>query len=218
MSGNDNLLKIACEEGNLVTVQQLLACTDFNPNYQGDDGKTALHVAVENFNREEIIKEILKHPKTDPNILNDRGYNALHEAVDSDYVDYVKIILQSAKINVNLGTKEKKQTALHLTESRDILRKLLKIPEIDPNLQDYQGDTPLHLYSYRKNEDGYHFGQDLIPILLERDDIDTYIKNKKRKTPYDTAVLAEKNEDGEWEKLDFKENIEEYRYKHEIFV
>lgn len=218
MSGNDNLLKIACEEGNLVKVQQLLGCADLNPNYQGDDGKTALHVAVEDFNREEIIKEILKHPKTDPNILNDRGYNALHEAVDSDYVDYVKIILQSAKINVNLGTRGKNETALHLTENIDILVELLNIPGIDPNLKDYQGNTPLHLYSYRKNEDGYYFGQDLIHILLERDDIDTYIKNKEGKTPDDTAVPGERNEDGEWEKLDFKEQIEEYRYNHEIFV
>lgn len=211
---DNNSLKKACQNKNLEEFKRVLRFNDVDPNSKDIYGETVLHMVVKEGNMEDFLKELLKHDKTDPNIFNRRGFSVLHEAVEDKRSEYVEIILSDERVNVNLQTEFTKQTALHLTEDEDILEKLLKIPEINPNLQNREKNTPLHLYSFRRHElyDNY-FGKTLIPILLKLNNIDTYIRNKDKKTADELAVDSEKDEYGEWEKLPIKEYILEYREK-----
>ena len=62
----------------------------------------------------------------------------------------------------------------------DAMNLILKRPDINVNVQNLEGWTPLHLASYNNNIE-------CAKILLKRDDINIYIKNIKGKIPEELA-------------------------------
>ena len=67
--------------------------------------------------------------------------------------------------------------------SRALLRRLLEIPQININLQNYQGNTPLHLAISLNLEREY-------TLLLQRADLNWDLKNHAHQRPRDLAQMS----------------------------
>lgn len=204
----------AIENENMKMVEYLLSIDSTDPNQKDEEtGQTALHLAVD-LDNPEIVKQLLLHPLTNPNTFNTNGFSPFHLAVDKQDEECVKLFLSSNKfVDINLQTRSyKRETVLHLTETEEILRLLLRRSDLDVNIQDDQGQTPLHIFSYRCDENRTYFGETLLPILFQaRPDVNPFILDKTGKSPYDTAALSDRNEYGQHEALNIQETILQFQ-------
>lgn len=206
------------EYGDAEKVKEFLSIDGINPNVRDNhSGQTPLHLAVD-LCLPEIVKQLMMHPETNPNTFNTNGFSPFHQAVYNQDEECVELILNSNKfVDINLQTRcSNRQTVLHMTETEEILRLLLTRSDLMVNIKDARGQTPLHLFSYRRGgecEDvTTYFGETLIPILLEeRPDVDPLLLDKAGKSAYDTAQEWERVEYGEYEKLTMKETILEFQ-------
>lgn len=128
-------MKISC-------LQILLDC-EANPNLQNDRGETALHEALENNN--ETAAEILIS-RTDLYLGTKYKETPLHVAARKNMKSVVPFLLKhDAPINAQdlYGN-----TALHLAASKgynEVVRILIDNQEIQLNISNKEGLTPLHL-------------------------------------------------------------------------
>ena len=206
------------EYGDAEKVKEFLSIDGINPNVRDNySGQTPLHLAVD-LCLPEIVKQLMMHPETNPYTFNTNGFSPFHQAVYNQDEECVELILNSNKfVDINLRTRcSNRQTVLHMTETEEILRLLLTRSDLMVNIKDARGQTPLHLFSYRRGgecEDvTTYFGETLIPILLEeRPDVDPFLLDKAGKSAYDTAQEWERVEYGEYEKLTMKETILEFQ-------
>lgn len=103
--------------------------------------------------------ELLLSKSVDLNIITKRGYNIFHHCAEHKRADVLKL-LRSKKIPnqiismINQGEPSKKYTPLHIAvEGKDIETAeqiLLFTPNV--NLQDAQGNTPLHIAILEQDE------------------------------------------------------------------
>ncbi|KAL9625537.1 MAG: hypothetical protein Q9160_000248 [Pyrenula sp. 1 TL-2023] len=130
-----------------------------------------------------IVKAILD-AGADVNILQNeqesRG-NALMRAADYDHVDVVHELIERA---IDWNAKDTfNRSALHsaaINGSADSLAVLLDLPSTDIDLQDINGNTPIH------DAAGLDFHSDALPVLLSKG-ARTEIRNNRGKTPLEIA-------------------------------
>jgi len=197
-------------------VKHLLSLDSTDPNQKDQEtGETALHKAVD-LGYPEIVEQLLLHPLTNPNTFNTDGFSPFHLSVYNQDEECVDLFLSSNKfVDINLKTRSyKRETVLHMAETEEILRLLLKRSDLNVNIQDFHGQTPLHMFSYRCDENRSYFGETLIPILLEaRPDVNPFLLDQTGKSPDETAALSERNEYGEHEPLTIQETILKFQHK-----
>lgn len=206
----------AIQNEDIDSVKNLLSLDSTDPNQINEETEgTALHLAVE-LGYPEIVKQLLVHPLTNLNTFNTDGYSPFHLAVQTQDSECVDIFLSSNKfVDINLKTKSfERQTVLHMAETEEILRLLLTRSDLNVNVQDSRGQTPLHMFSYRCDENRSYFGETLIPILLEaRPDVNPFLVDQTGKSPDKTAALSERNEYGEHDALTIQDTILQFQQR-----
>ncbi|GAU99720.1 hypothetical protein RvY_10678 [Ramazzottius varieornatus] len=138
----------------------------------------------------------------------DDGYTALHLAALNNHLEVAELLVKQAHANMNL-LNVNKQTPLHLAVERQhahVVRMLIK-EGCDVNLQDKDGDTPLHealrshtLSQIRRLQDLQDVGKLFMGLASQAADhkssasmakflvshgADLHIKNKKNQSPMD---------------------------------
>ena len=172
----------AISNTNLENAKVLLQLPDVDPNFQLENGNTALGIAVGDKNIN-AIKELLKHPDIDPNIQDKEGDTPLYTAVRSERLEVVKELLKHPKINPNIKNNGDNSPLIKAigNNNMEIINELLQHPSIDPNIQDKDGDTPLYTAVRRERIE-------LVKELLKFPNIDPNIKNKDNNSPLMKAI------------------------------
>ena len=123
-------LHVACYEKNLSTIRFFLRqkCSTIIPNKKGE---TAQDIP-----------------------LNEDGDCLLHIACQWGRVGIVRYRITDEWCNPNLQSSTSENTPLHIAImywKDEAIAELLSFKELDPNVQNKEGDTPLHIASYKKN-------------------------------------------------------------------
>ncbi|GMG16917.1 unnamed protein product [Aspergillus oryzae var. brunneus] len=209
-------LCVAVMRGRLDIVR-LLLLFPINVNNCNKDGKSALHLAVDN-NDHNLVKLLLDQPGIDVNIQdNVENSTPLHNAVELARESIVKLLLGQQGINPNVRDSYG-DTALHIAAKfgdPSIAKLLLNKPGLEINMRDHHGQTPLwwatknnHLSLVKQllaesHVDVNTVGQDastslhhavenrssyLVMLLLCTNGIDVNISDESEKTPLEWAV------------------------------
>ena len=109
-------LFLACKEGHVDVVRQLLNHSDIQVNLAGHDGRTPLHVACQ-MGDVDVVRQLLSHADIQVNLTHQGGGTPLYVAV-----------------------------ALCKTEGHvDVVRQLLSRTDIQVHQAAHNGGTPLHM-------------------------------------------------------------------------
>ncbi|CAG8906384.1 unnamed protein product [Penicillium salamii] len=130
----------AVAHGSVAAVRRLLRRKDPVLDTQDRKGYTPIHLAIE-CNRPEAVDLLLSHPRANANCKDKDGNTPLWLSTYSSYYEITERLLADKDIDVNLiggrGRFEIPSTSLHHAAARldtVLLRRLLAVPEIDPNL------------------------------------------------------------------------------------
>ncbi|KAM0194730.1 hypothetical protein ACHAPI_007027 [Fusarium lateritium] len=186
--GKTALIK-AASRGTVGMVKLLLA-SGADPSMQDHNGNTAISHA-ENI---EIIKALLEAPGIKPDHPNNEGRTALSLAAEAGAMECVNSLLLINGVNPDArdihgrgplswvfgdnGRRHRRRKE----ERKEVLRQLLRIPNVDPNAEDHKGLTPL-LRAIMSDQ-----GNEYVEILLSRQDLDVNrLAVWGRDSPLDTA-------------------------------
>ncbi len=102
------------------------------------------------------LKFLLSFPQIDPNKTTYKKHNPpLHIAVHKNFLNYVEIILNDSRIDVNKINRDG-NTALHFAAMQgnfEILKILLSKNNIDISPKNFKGETPLKIAENNKYDD-----------------------------------------------------------------
>jgi ankyrin repeat protein len=158
-------LSCACEEGDVKSVQLLLACHEIDCNLADESGRTPLTYALE-YRRVALVRLLLGHSATDCISPDLRGRVPLAYAVLGGSEDCIQDILERPEVDVNTVI-ESWTTILHWAIHK---RKMLTIsyvlgkPSLDVNMVDHMERTPLTLSMENRSEQAAR-------LLLSRKDV-----------------------------------------------
>jgi len=120
-------------------------------NLKDSKGETPLHTAVA-ADQVEALKAFLKISSVDMFAINDNGRNFIHIAIQHGSLKVLAFLKGSmmpvSTLLLNLQDSTKKRwTPLHLAVSKNNIHlvKALVDLKVNPNIQDFDGNTPLHL-------------------------------------------------------------------------
>ncbi|KAF4529825.1 hypothetical protein B566_EDAN013993 [Ephemera danica] len=190
-------LPLHCAAGNgYVEILKLLLEWDSTLlNKQDKDGETALHLACAVGN-DEIVYSLLNFEGLDLNLTDKWGNTCFHTAALSKVCDILSALL-SQKPDLQNKINKKGRTALHIAASirnDTVIKYLLNLENCDVNVQDINGDTPLHLYvnAYKRT----HFDIQNTDINVFKQKCSSLVDkgNKDGDTPLHKAVMVADHE------------------------
>lgn len=186
-SEQDSLLHLAAMIGEVNAVRYLIG-KGIDVNVRNTLHHTPLHLAA-GIGHENIVKILVKEGNAEIDVFDARNQTPMHYAVNNKKLEIVKLLLKlGADVNsARMGQNSMKLSPVHIAVSNtnyderdlclDILKSLIKEPNAQVNLQDYENKTPLHYAERLKT----------IEVLLTREDIDPLVKDDSGKTPFDYA-------------------------------
>ena len=137
-------LHIASVNNNTI-ISVLVADKRCDINIQDKNGNTALHRGV---NNAEIVKCLIKKYHARCDIYNQKGLTPFHKAIVIGYLASVEVFLKN---EMDIQQRDKNGNApIHIAcqHSRlGILKTILGYEKCDPNQQNANGDTALHIVS-----------------------------------------------------------------------
>ena len=166
---NDTALHIACEHGKERVVELLL-----------EKGAAPIHV-VKNTH---CLQLLLENKRCNPNAPNAAGDTALHMACMHRNFPAVKLLLDH-EANV-LAINSKGDAPIHKTFDIDCLNLLIGSKHCDPNQQNANGDTALHIACMAANK-GSEYAYKAVRTLLCAQNIDPECVNHNSETPIEVA-------------------------------
>lgn len=156
--GGKTPLMMASERGNLEIAKMLIAAgADVNVQIPGGlyKGQTALHIATR-VNKIDVVQELVNAPKINLNIQDSSGETPLMIASEKGNKEVTQMLI-NAGANPNIQKPSglyKGQTALHIASRInriEIVELLVKAPNINLNIQDDTGETPLMIAAEKDN-------------------------------------------------------------------
>ncbi|WP_341811598.1 ankyrin repeat domain-containing protein [Wolbachia endosymbiont (group A) of Oxytorus armatus] len=135
----------AAKSGNVDAVTRLIS-TGASVNATDQDGKTPLHLAARD-NNKEIVEALLKVNGINVNATDQGGKTPLHLAARDNNKEIVEALLKVNGINVNAQDKDD-STPLHWAAVKgheEVVEALLGKDGIDVNIEDKHGNTPFKL-------------------------------------------------------------------------
>ena len=179
-------IHLACSKGRLNLVQYIIehVPSSLELPVRGH-GHTPFLTAVY-LNQLEVIKYLISK-KCNLSATDDEGSGAVHISVARGHLNVLKYLINNNYCNPN-ATNHQDRTPLHVavaaSEQFEILEYLLEIkPSLLINVQDKDGDTPLH-FACRRGQ------QKMIPFLSRSTSINILITNKKGQTPLHLAAAS----------------------------
>ncbi|VDI80572.1 palmitoyltransferase ZDHHC13/17 [Mytilus galloprovincialis] len=170
-------LHLACQNGNLQTVQHLIE-NKAEVNKMSTKNRTALHYACESGNQSVVI--CLIGNKASLNKKDKDGMTPLHLACERGYYEIVKILVDK-KADINEQGVITGRTPLHYAcehNFRNIVHFLIS-KKANVNKTDVLGSTPLHIACINGKEE-------IVKLLLNKQAL-TNVKNKQGQTPVNIA-------------------------------
>ena len=138
-------LHIVCHRGVVPLLKALVTDKRCDLNIQDGNGDTALHIGVENV---EVVKCLLESGRIRCDIYNEEGLTPFHKAISNGVMASVEVMLKNG-VNILQTSNDKFQDApIHFAciySRLDILKVLLSCESCDPNQQNAEGDTALHI-------------------------------------------------------------------------
>nr|WP_265016984.1 ankyrin repeat domain-containing protein [Wolbachia endosymbiont (group B) of Endotricha flammealis] len=186
-SEQDSLLHLAAMIGEINAVRYLIR-KGIDVNVRNALHHTPLHLAA-GIGHENVVKILVEEGSAEIDVFDARNQTPMHYAVNNKKLEIVKLLLElGADVNsARVGQNSMKLSPVHIAVSNtnyderdlclDILKCLIKEPNAQVNLQDYENRTPLHYAERLKT----------IEVLLTREDIDPLVKDDRGKTPFDYA-------------------------------
>ncbi|KLT22543.1 ankyrin repeat domain protein [Wolbachia endosymbiont of Armadillidium vulgare str. wVulC] len=186
-SEQDSLLHLAAMIGEVNAVRYLIR-KGIDVNVRNALHHTPLHLAA-GIGHAEVVKILIREGNAEIEVFDARNQTPMHYAVNNKKLEIVKLLLElGADVNsARVGQNSMKLSPVHIAVSNtnyderdlclDILKCLIKEPNAQVNLQDYENRTPLHYAERLKT----------IEVLLTREDIDPLVKDDSGKTPFDYA-------------------------------
>ncbi|WP_353283592.1 ankyrin repeat domain-containing protein [Wolbachia endosymbiont (group A) of Pogonocherus hispidulus] len=186
-SEQDSLLHLAAMIGEINAVRYLIR-KGIDVNVRNALHHTPLHLAA-GIGHENVVKILVEEGSAEIDVFDARNQTPMHYAVNNKKLEIVKLLLKlGADVNsARIGQNSMKLSPVHIAVSNanyderdlclDILKCLIKEPNAQVNLQDYENKTPLHYAERLKT----------IEVLLTREDIDPLVKDDSGKTPFDYA-------------------------------
>ena len=186
-SEQDSLLHLAAMIGEVNAVRYLIR-KGIDVNARNALHHTPLHLAA-GIGHAEVVKILIREGNAEIDVFDARNQTPMHYAVNNKKLEIVKLLLKlGADVNsARMGQNSMKLSPVHIAVSNtnyderdlclDILKCLIREPNAQVNLQDYENKTPLHYAERLKT----------IEVLLTREDIDPLIRDDNGKTPFDYA-------------------------------
>ncbi|XKL64859.1 hypothetical protein PGB90_004945 [Kerria lacca] len=156
-------------------------------------GELALNLALKE-RQMGIARTLLEH-NADPDVCDSKGWTILHRAVERGDWFSARFLLEHGA-SISIVTPERGDTALHLIassspdtspdDSTNVMTSVAKMildKGLNPNLQNNQGFTPLHLAVMARNEE-------LFNLLLLRENVDLNARTLEEHTPLYFALIS----------------------------
>lgn len=167
-------LHSATERVNIEVVEMLLDHPDIDPNIKNKDQDTPFFLACK-FGNIDILKLFLKYDNIDVNIPNSVPETPLTYLISTNSVYQIDVLWNdtnfASRVDIN-AQDDVGRTALHYAcksfDGETIIPILLSHPNIDPNIKDIKGSSPIS-YAYGK-------GFTILEILLKSPKIDVNVK------------------------------------------
>jgi ankyrin repeat protein len=151
-----------------------------NANAQDSEGRTALISAAARGDLA-VVNALLSH-NVDPNVSDNQGYTALAHAVEARYSEIEDVLLNRPGLDPNTGGLKGRPVLLAYVwrDDKERTEKLLA-HGANVNMQDADGDTPLHGAAQNGNVE-------IIRLLLDKG-ANVDVKNKLGGTPLMWAAV-----------------------------
>ena len=163
----------ATSSNGCIEIMKLLVHKGANIEVGGQNGICPLHKAAKR-GHFEMVKFLTNETSVDINSRDLDGYTPLHYACSGGYPKIIKLLISKEGINPNIKTLNDGYTPLRMgimNLTPKIIRIMVtKTPNINVNLKDNMGDTPLHVIS-KSN-------LDKVKILVDDGGTDVNVKNK----------------------------------------
>lgn len=205
-SEGDNPLHVACSAGIFDTISYLIAFREFDAHVCNVNGCFPLHCALSAGHFETVLK-IVSEKLVDPNTQCKKGQSLLHSLIElnhaSNFLELATFLINGKYCTPSICDSDG-NSILHCLIANmaripsdsmlDILKFLLSLPDIYLNIQNTDGNTPLHLlcsvsrhfYEARKETTS-----DMLVQLLSHKNVNLKIslstRNKQEKTPIQLA-------------------------------
>ncbi|MDR3441700.1 MAG: ankyrin repeat domain-containing protein [Legionella sp.] len=176
-----SLLYIACQNGQLEMVRELLKQQDININHANNNRLTPLYIACQN-RYVEVVHELLKQQGINVNQANNNDVTPLYTSCRNGHVEMVRELLKHGNIHINQADN-KGITPLYAACHNghyEVVLELLKQEGIDINQADNEGITPL----YAACRNGHY---EVVRELLKHEGIGINQANSKGATPLHIA-------------------------------
>ena len=138
-------LHIACHRDFIPVLEALVADKRCDMNIRDGNGDTALHIWVKSV---KVVKCLLESGRSRCDIYNEKGLTPFHKAIANGVMASVEVMMKNG-VNILQTTNDKFQNApIHIAcvyYRRDILKYFLCHTNCDPNQQNAEGDTALHI-------------------------------------------------------------------------
>ena len=140
-------------------------------NLKTNDGKNCLHIAADR-GHFSLCRTLIKIHNVDMQLPDNEGWNALHYFAENGSYELVKSVADMG-IDINLKTNKGKN-CLHIASENghlDLCRKLISKHDVNVQIPEYDGWTPLHFFAEKSSYELIKTVVDMgIDINLKTDD------------------------------------------------
>eukprot|EP00731_Ephydatia_muelleri_P013289 Em0007g599a len=180
------LLKQACDQNDLATVQNLVEIHGCDPSEKDEKGITPLNVAAFSGSLE-IVMYLIEERKCSPECPGHRGRLPLHQACEKNgNLAIVKYLVEKHGCDPSVKN-EQGNTALNvaaISGSLDILVYLIEDRKCSPECPGHRGRLPLH-QACEKNGN-----LAIVKYLVEKHGCDPSVKNEQGNTALNVAAIS----------------------------